>query len=712
MKPWLKLLMVVSFAVAILCAAETGQSLFQKALTKERADADPAGAIVLYERVVKEFSGDRKLAAEALFRIGECHLALGHAEARKAFERLVREFSDQAELASNARTKLAALAAPEAKPKFTKIRVPTKLPVLSEKALSPDGQQLAYVDGGSVWVVQVHGASSPEIAGLLRRLTAPIPAWKNTVEIVWSRDAKWIALNVVERLQDDLEEEAIYIVPSAGGQPQKVPLELKNYAGTYEDYGLGLSPDGSWLAYTTFKAGEDAAQPSVYLAPTKGGTTRRLTRPPSREPAFSPDGKRMAYVGLIKGWERDPDRLWGQQVWVTPIDGGSPALVYQSPRAERLWGPTWSPDGKMLAFTVGTSPGDEGRGIVFVPLGTDGRAAGSPTRIELRDGTNSKLAGWSSDNQIAVMFSAPELYAIYTVPISGGQAVQLTSKPAQMPSWTPDGKRIFFDGMHGDDEWPSIEFIPAAGGKVTRIPLRGPFRIGMTRPGRISISPDGKKILFAGDYIPRGAGFSVRIFAVTIEGGEVTEIPTGGRDAYYPGFSPDGRAIAFLGDEEIRKNVRLCNIYRIPVEGGESRPLTSQADKVMDATIAWSPNGKDIAFYSEDNKLKLAGAEGGPSKVLVEGLRGYRRDSGLVWSPDGKELAYITQGKIFRLNLESGKSEEVPTGLADAHLMQMTWSPDGSTIAFSAKQGGEPELWLMSDFLPLLEAGRYPERHK
>jgi Tol biopolymer transport system component len=36
----------------------------------------------------------------------------------------------------------------------------------------------------------------------------------------------------------------------------------------------------------------------------------------------------------------------------------------------------------------------------------------------------------------------------------------------------------------------------------------------------------------------------------------------------------------------------------------------------------------------------------------------------------------------------------------------MAWSPDGKTIAFSGLQGGEPELWLMEDFLPLRRAGR------
>jgi Tol biopolymer transport system component len=435
-----------------------------------------------------------------------------------------------------------------------------------------------------------------------------------------------------------------------------------------------------------------------------------VTPPISNQPEFSPDGKRMAYVGLLPDPERDPERPIGRQVWVANVAGGTPVLIFELPPPGRLRNPVWSPDGKMVAFLVaplvdwGANPGMECGFLYIASIAPDGHAVGSPTKIELPQKTMYKLAGWSKDNKIGLEFPAPKIVAIYTVPASGGKAVQLTPKEASLPSWTPDGKRIYFVGKH-HGTIANIEYVPAAGGQIARIPLRGPHPLNPTPPwGGPSVSPDGRKILFPGWYYGAPVKNVAHIFIIPADGGEVTELATGIDEVYYTCWSPDGKQIAFVSPEWPGEG-SIDNIYAMPAAGGSPRKLTSDSDNVDEAYIAWSPDGKYLAYKSRDDKIRLLSLARGPSQVLVEGLTGYWWASGLAWSPDGTELAYATKNRIWKVNLQSRRSEEVQTGL-DAMHMQMAWSPDGNTIAFSALQGGEPELWLMSDFLPLLRPKR------
>jgi len=691
MKRGLRILLAVFAAVAILCADQSGQSLFQQALTKERAEADPAGAIRIYERVVKEFGKDRKLAAEALFRIGECHQALGDTEARRAFERLVREFSDQTEVVSRARTKLAALTTAEREPKFTRIRVPTKLPNSDATApLSPDGRQLAYVAGGGVWLLPVHGPSDPDIAGAPRRITEPVRAWEACQDIVWSQDGNWLALNIVERSTDGNDRRSFYLVRAATGESRRLSLDGPQGSTTLHDPCLSLSPDGNWLAYTNWQ--EINGPRSVCLVSTSGGIPRQLSQQVAAEPSFSPNGKRIAYLVLAGVGERPRPR--GREVWVVPVAGGAPALLYRLEGPGILRGPTWSPDGKIIAFLLNHAErGDLFDEMMLLPVSEEGRPSASPTVIKLPQGTWRKPSGWSSDNRIGLLIDSPVLTALYSVPASGGKAVQLTPKLGAMPAWTPDGKRICFIGSALEKPTPGgIEFIPADGGNVTGIPVRGPYPI---LPGYPSISPDGKQILFMGRFASAAAGQPMHMFTVPIEGGEVTEIAMSVKWFSYPRLSPDGKSFAFVVNPEAKQ---VWDIYTMSPTGGEPKKLTTESDQCYWAPIAWSPDGSTIAFHSKDGKIKLLSVTGGPTRAILEGLADDNSD--LAWSPDGKELAYVSKEKIFTVSLEDGKTREIQTGLDAAHR-QIAWSPDGRTIAFSATQGGEPELWLMSDFLPL-----------
>ncbi len=81
----------------------------QKGLFEEEANHDLAAAIQEYQAVIARFDQDRKLAATAIFRLGECYRKQGNTnEANAQFQRVVREFADQTQLVALSRTYLLA----------------------------------------------------------------------------------------------------------------------------------------------------------------------------------------------------------------------------------------------------------------------------------------------------------------------------------------------------------------------------------------------------------------------------------------------------------------------------------------------------------------------------------------------------------------------------------------------------------------------------
>jgi len=691
--PARRMVMIVAAALALGAAAGgqvSGQAetLLQKAIQAETVDGNLKAAIGLYEQAVAAAGSNRPVAARALVQMGQCYEKLGSAEARKAYQRVVRDFGDQAEPLKAARTRLAALVkateAGAAAPRFRRLEIPGKPSMNSAAMLSPDGTRFAFVAEGSIWTVPVSGGVHPDIAGEAVRLTKDMRAWEaGNCTVAWSTDGQWIAFRV-------RPDHSVYLVPASGGEPRRVD-GIGPAPGGAQSMRISVSQSGKRIV---FAAGPELS-PSLFMIPGEGGRPSRLVPEIALEPAFSPNGRLVAYV---KGERTAGGRL--ASIMVVAADGAEPVLVSSLPVDASTDSPTWSPDGRMIAFPVAA---EDSGALWIVPVSSGGKPEAEPTKIDLKPIVTATLhgksvrkfmdplGGWSHKNEIALLLESPEDSAIYRVPVAGGRAT-LIGLEGREPRWSPDGKRVYFRGK------TNIESVAAEGGDERPVPIGYKIPLTVWFPsGSNEVSRDGKSIVFAGGYhkSEQHPGLS-GIFIVPSEGGEARQIAVPGDGVpLNPSWSPDGKWLAYTNTN---------SIWIVASEGGSPRQLTTAADQVAENELRWSPDGKTIAYFGADKTLRLTAVTVGPSQVLTRiPLANYFL--GLSWSPDGSKLAYTTIEKAWIISASGGEPREIPVGF-EGRMTQIDWSPDGRNLVFMGATGGEEEVWLMSDFLHLVKAVR------
>jgi Tol biopolymer transport system component len=291
------LFMACLLGLTLIVYSQNASALFEQGLMKENAEGDLPGAITLFTRVIEDRTADPSVQAKAQLHIGMCYEKLGQNEARAAYERVLNEYPQQLEEVKLARERLAVLSKVSdetaGKPSFRQIRVPSALPFGAQ--LSPDGTLLAYAQfEKGLWLLPMQGNVSPDVAGVPKKLPVSLPEGIGIDRdgLAWSADGKWIAFNDFNlKKEKGPWSSGIYVVSSKGGVPRKVSVYPERGELSY-DWRLGLSPDGKQLAFTSQENGEL----HIETIPVQDGQTRRLTEPGSTEPAYSPDGRLIAYV--------------------------------------------------------------------------------------------------------------------------------------------------------------------------------------------------------------------------------------------------------------------------------------------------------------------------------------------------------------------------------------------------------------------------------
>jgi TolB protein len=219
----------------------------------------------------------------------------------------------------------------------------------------------------------------------------------------------------------------LYIVDYDGFNPRRVTVNRAlNILPAW-------SPDGRSLAYVSYRQGV----PDVFRASIFEGRSANLTGGAGQSfaPSFSPDGKRIAYASSRSG---------NMEIWVASADGGGARKVTSSPAAETA--PTWSPTGAEIAFTSDRTGAPQiyvmdSEGLNVRRLTTVGNWNDAPT--------------WNPSKEY------PEI--AYTARLEGGgfdiavldlatrQVRQVTAGrgSCEYPSWAPSGRHLVFSCKRG-----------------------------------------------------------------------------------------------------------------------------------------------------------------------------------------------------------------------------------------------------------------------
>jgi Tol biopolymer transport system component len=206
-------------------------------------------------------------------------------------------------------------------------------------------------------------------------------------------------------------------------------------------------------------------------------------------------------------------------------------------------------------------------------------------------------------------------------------------------------------------------------------------------------SPEGTRIAFASRA--RGKDFEISLVSITHDfqdiQGDILKLTDNDFDDLHPTWSPDGRQIAFYSQ---RGN--YSDIYLIDCDGTDERQLTENLSNDKDP--AWSPDGTLIAFVSNrenDNEIYVMKPDGSDQRALTDNDS---NEWSPAWSPDGNQIAFVTdrngQQDLYLMDSDGGNVRRL-TDDSYSWNDDPAWSPDGKLIAFRSNRNDQVDIYLI-----------------
>lgn len=591
----------------------------------------------------------------------------------------------------------------------------------SDPALSPNGQELAFVSGGDIWTAPAAGGEA--------RLLVSHPAMESRP--LYSPDGKKLAFASTRSGNGD-----IYILDMETGAVTRL---------TYDDGNEELSAwskDGQYIYYSSTSQ-DIAGMRDVFRIKAAGGTAMAVSSDRYVNEFFaapSPDGKTLALsargFGSHQWWRHGRSHLDESEIWLMNESTGKYTLVAER-GARQLW-PMWSADGNTLyyvsdrngqqnlwahpvggtatpltSFTKGRvlwpSIAANGQSIVFErdfaiwkydlgskeakPIALTLRGAPAGVAVEqVRLTTGFSTLALSPDGKKMAFVARGDVFVVGTK--EGGEATRVTNTPGMESEvvWTNNSNAILY--ISDRDNQTNIYQYNFITGKETQLTK------ATGEEGGLTLSNDGKKLAFIRNRKELRVLDLATQKEVSVTKGHFNFSPIGSSGSL--SWAPNGQWIAFAnyGPKSLR------NISVVPAQGGEARQVSFLAN-VFGGEVVWSRDGRSILFttgqrtensvvarvdlqprqpryredqfrdlFTEPQPLTTAAKPAVKTDPVIDSMsRTVKPAEGIVW-----------EGIRQRLSL-------LPLGV---DVQSIKLSKDGNTLVLTANVGGQVNLFTYS----------------
>jgi Tol biopolymer transport system component/DNA-binding winged helix-turn-helix (wHTH) protein len=420
-----------------------------------------------------------------------------------------------------------------------------------------------------------------------------------------------------------------------------------------------LSPDGKKLAFVW--TGGTGQVDGIYIKEIGSDLSTRLTGDATNanEPAWSPDGRALAYVG---------HSLEGCKIFKVPTSGGLSQAIVEVEKGAHPFEPAWSPDGNWLAYTVERLSQSS---LYLLSLET---LVNEPLETAKPEEAQDRKPVFSPDGKkIAFLRTVQGKTSIQVISLKGGEAVQLSMEQQTINDldWMPDGRAVVFASNEG------IWKLPVSGGKAELLAALG------ATVDRLAVAREARRMAY------EQSSEESNIWQISLAQSEprATQLIGSSRADAYPAISPDGKWIAFVSDR-----TGSPQIWKSDWTGSNAVALTNWNEVKM-RKPCWSPDGRLIAFAANPEgqfDIFVVSSKGGEPQRLTTTLT---NENTPTWSKDGRWIYFnVAENGCWRIDKISTSDHSIVPAVSQ-NSTQAQESSDGQWLYFTLSRRDTSEFW-------------------